>query len=158
MPTDSLPPNGSLHSVRASYRPATGASRTETGLARREADLDAQASLGLRAALQVGAVGGGDRLDDREAEAGPVRARGAFRLESLEGLEEALDLAGRDHRPRVRDGAQRPSGSSAGRDLDAAVREIVLDRVVDEVRDEPLHETRIAVRRGRLQLGLHGQA
>jgi hypothetical protein len=49
-----------------------------------------------------GVVGDGDGADDGQSEAVVVVDAGA--VESLEGVEEAVDLLGRDHRPGVRDG------------------------------------------------------
>jgi hypothetical protein len=54
----------------------------------------------------------------------------AVGAEALEGLEEAVDLAGRDHRPGAADRECRLSGGVRGRDLDPAAVDVVGDRVV----------------------------
>jgi hypothetical protein len=51
-----------------------------------------------------GAVGGGDRPDDGEAEAVPILMLHAARVEALERLEETVDFAGRDDRSAVAHG------------------------------------------------------
>jgi hypothetical protein len=60
------------------------------GLRCREADLDDEATAGLRAGGQVAVVGGGDDLDDGQAEpeAAVGALIGAVRCQPLEGLEE----------------------------------------------------------------------
>lgn len=51
-------------------------------------------------------MGDGDGADDGQSEA--VVVVGAGTVESLKGLEEAVDLLGRDHRPGVGDGDDGP--------------------------------------------------
>ena len=65
-----------------------------------EADLDAEAAVGGGGGGDGGVVGVGDRLDDGEAETETVRAVGAGGVESLERLEEPVELARRDLRAR----------------------------------------------------------
>jgi hypothetical protein len=65
-------------------------------------DLYREATLRPRVRGERGVVGDGDGADDGQSEAVVVVDAGA--VESLEGLEEAVDLLTRDHRPGVRDG------------------------------------------------------
>ena len=90
-------------------------------------------------------VGVGDRADDREAETEPVTV-GAAAVESLERLEEPVELGRRDRRAGVRDSEQRATVAGLGREADAAVLDVVLDRVAEEVGDEALDEAWIAGR------------
>ena len=60
-----------------------------------EAELDYEAAAGSGLCDDGGVVGVGDRLHDREAEPDPVGRGACVRAESLEGLEEAGELAGR---------------------------------------------------------------
>ena len=71
--------------------------------------------------------------------------------EPLEGLEEPLELAGRDQRAGVDDGEVRASRLGAGGDLDPAAGDVVPDCVRDEVGDESFEQVRIAGRPGRLE-------
>ena len=68
-----------------------------------EPDLDLEASARVRLGGDGGLVGDRDCLDDREAEPEPVGAVCAFAVESLEGLEEPVDLIGRDREAGVLD-------------------------------------------------------
>ncbi len=65
-------------------------------------DLYREATPRPRVRGERGVVGDGDGADDGQSEAVVVVDAGA--VESLEGVEEAVDLLGRDHRPGVRDG------------------------------------------------------
>ena len=65
-------------------------------------DLYREATLRPRVRGERGVVGDGAGADDGQSEAVVVVDAGA--VESLEGVEEAVDLLGRDHRPGVRDG------------------------------------------------------
>src|SRR5580692_5151083 len=67
----------------------------------READLDLQASFGPGPAGEGGAVRGGDRADDRQAQSVPVAAAAPGRGQPLERLHEPTDLTGRDHQPVI---------------------------------------------------------
>ena len=109
-----------------------------------EVDVDSEAAAGSGLCGDGGVVGVGDRLYDGEAEPDPV-GRGAWvRAESLERLEEAGELAGRDHGSGVRD---REGGASCGGvrgDVEPAAGNVVTDGVRDQVRDEALDQLRVA--------------
>src|SRR5262249_36453529 len=74
--------------------------RTERG---GERDGDPEAAAGRSAGGDDGVVCVGDCLDDGEAEPDPVGGRFGLWVESLERLEEARYLPGRDQRPAVSD-------------------------------------------------------
>jgi hypothetical protein len=92
----------------------------------------------------VRAVCVGDRLDDGEAEPDTVAESLGVGVESLEGMKESLDFAGRDQRAGVRDRENGTPRFEAGCDLDAAVGGVVADRVGDEVGDETREQVGIA--------------
>ena len=58
-------------------------------------------------------MGGGDGADDGQAEAVAAVAAGGARAEPLEGLEQAVDLGGRDDLPGV--GHRQDGAAVAGR-------------------------------------------
>ena len=102
-----------------------------------------------------------DRLHDRQAEpeaVAPVAAAGGNRAASVEPgerLHELADLLARDDRAGVRDLQRRLAVTKSGPRGHPAVRVVVADRVLDQVRDEPLDHRRVA-RRGRVtELGVH---
>ena len=112
-----------------------------------EADFDGEAALRARARGELGAVRGGDRLDDGESQSVSVVVPGTGAAQSLEGLEETLDLFGRDGRAGVRDGHEGAAVAGPGGDLDLSAGGVVADRVVDQVRDQALDQSWIARRR-----------
>ena len=69
-----------------------------------------------------------------------------IRVESLEGLEETLELRGRDGRAAIGDQKNSTSRLGARRDLDPAPNDVVPDRVRDEVGGKSLEQVRIAGR------------
>jgi hypothetical protein len=73
--------------------------RLPGGSGRREGDVDGQAAAGPGLCGDGGVVGGGDGLDDGQAQAVAAVAAGEARAEPLEGLEQAIDVGGRDDRP-----------------------------------------------------------
>ena len=107
-------------------------------LGSREADLYRKTSVWLRVGGDGGVVRGGDSLDDGEPEAVPVGVLGSGAAESLEGLEQPLYLIDRDHRAAVGDGHEGVLVADPGGDLDMPAGGVVVDRVVDQVRDQPL--------------------
>jgi hypothetical protein len=66
-------------------------------------------------------------------------------------LEEPAERHGRDERTAVGDAEDGTPCSQTGRDFEPAARDVVLDRVREEVRDEPLYEDWIAADRGGLE-------
>src|SRR5579862_7744152 len=70
----------------------------------REGEAEGESSLGEGLGADGGAVRGGDRPDDGEAEAVPVSMLHAAGVEALEWLEKTLDFAGRDDRSAVAHG------------------------------------------------------
>ena len=92
-----------------------------------------------------GLVRVGDCLDDREAETEAVAVARASRVESLERLEDPLELARRDYRPRVGDGEDGVTVARFGREVDVSADDVVADGVGDKVRDEPLDEAGLPV-------------
>ena len=105
-----------------------------------------------------GVVGVGDRLDDGEAETEAVSVVGAAGVESLERLEDPLELARRDRRAGVRDGEDGATVAGVGCELDVAAVDVVVDGVAEEVGDEPLDEARVAGRVRRSNRGVEGEA
>ena len=77
---------------------------------------DGQAPFGACAGGEGGVVGLGDGVDDREAETVAVAAAVPLGRRSLEGLEEALDLAAGDDWPAVGDREGRLSAGLAIQD------------------------------------------
>src|SRR3712207_2116529 len=97
-----------------------------------------EADLGLEAAGRGGgeseraAVGLGDRVDDREAQAG---AAAAGAVEALERLGQAGERRQGDRVAAVADDESRFVTAAVDRDVDVGA---VADGVLDEVADEPL--------------------
>ena len=124
-----------------------------------ESDVYGEAAFGQGACLDGGTVGGGDRADDRQAEAVTAVTPGGARAEPLEGLKQAVDLGRRDDLPRV---AHRQDGVTAAGpcgdldipapDLDIPAPDVVLDGVVDQVGHQLLDEERITVEDGGLDV------
>ena len=71
--------------------------------------------------------------------------------EPLEGLEETLELAGRDQRAGVGDRENSTSRLGASCDLEPSTDDVVADRVRYEVGGEPLEEGWVAAYLGRLE-------
>ncbi len=88
----------------------------------------------------------GDRLNDGEAETKTVRAGRSCCVESLEWLEDPLELAHRNRRAGVGDGEDGVTVARVGCELDASAVDVVVDGVVEEVGDEPFDEARVAGR------------
>src|SRR5262245_45244978 len=124
----------------------------------REGDLDVEAAARLRAGGERGFLGCVYRLHVREAEPDAVALVVALDAEALEGPEYPLDLALGDRRAAVRDRQDCPPCSRACGDVDAAVRDVVAERIVEQIRDQPLREARIASGLGRLESRLDVEA
>ena len=88
--------------------------------------------------VELGTVRSRDRLDDGESQSVTALVLGTGAAQSLEGLEETLDLLGRDGRAGIRDGHEGVLVAGPGRDLDVSSRGVVADRVVEQVGDQPL--------------------
>ena len=80
---------------------------------------------------EFGMVRVGDRSDDGESQSVAAVVAGTRAAESLEGLEETLDLFGWDGRAGVRDGQEGVPVAGPGGDRDVATGGVVTDRVVD---------------------------
>jgi hypothetical protein len=65
---------------------------------------------------------------------------GAGAAESLEGLEETLDLFGRDGRAGVRDGQDGVAVEGSTGHFDISSGGVVADRVVEQIGDQALEE------------------
>lgn len=87
-------------------------------------------------------VYGGDRRDDREAEAEAVA--GGAALQSLEGLEEDAEVVPGDDGTGVGDDEGGLSVHGGGREPEVTAGDVVPGGVVDEVRDEAFQEYRFA--------------
>ena len=97
-------------------------------------------------------MSGGDGLHDRQAEAQAVVLPViAIRGESLEGLEEAVDLPCRDDGPAIGDGKDGVTVLRSGRDLDSPRGHVVAHGVVHEICDEALAESRVPRGRRRVE-------
>jgi hypothetical protein len=105
-----------------------------------------QAAVGSGAGAERRAVGGGDGLDDREPEAVAIWMVGAVTVESLEWLEEAVDVRCGDDRPAVGDGENGVPGFGSRRDGDVTARDVVAKRVAEP--DRPRWVRRGADSRG----------
>src|ERR1017187_7066630 len=107
----------------------------------------------------VGAAGGGGvGLEGGQAEAVAAAAAGGARAEPLEGLEQAVDVGGRDDLPGA---AHRQDGAGVagpGGDLDVPAGGILPDRVVDQVGGQLLDQEGVTVEGGGLDVGLDVQA
>jgi hypothetical protein len=97
-------------------------------------------------------MGGRDRVDDRQAEA-PAMS-GPVGREPLEWLEQPRDLIGRNGRTRIRDPKRCTAVAFAHLELHTAARDVVAQRVLQQVRHEPLDQTWITGEAGRAQLGV----
>ncbi len=103
-----------------------------------------QAAAGSGLCGDGGVVGFGDRLHDGEPEPGPVGRGACLRSESLERLEQAGELTGRNQRAGVCDREGGASCDGGRGDVDLAARNVVTDGVIDEVRDEAFDQLRVA--------------
>jgi hypothetical protein len=99
-------------------------------------------------------VRGGDRGDDREAEAVSVGVGCAVGRQALEGMGQSLDLVGWDVGAGVGDGERRVAGAGVEQDVDVPVRDVVVQRVLEEVADKSAHEARVAGRRRGAESGV----
>src|ERR1035437_6383978 len=143
-----------LYAGRASSMRPTGLRQDRRG----EGDVDGQAAAGPGFRGDGGAVGGGDSPDDGQAEAVAAAAAGGARAEPLEGLEQAVDVGGRDDLPGV---AHRQDGVTAagpGGDLDIPAGDVVPDGVVDQVGYQLLNQERVTVEDGGLDVGVDVRA
>lgn len=100
-----------------------------------EGDVNGQATAGRSLGSDGGAVGGGDGADDGQADAMAVAVVCAPCVEPLEGLEQPVDLAGRDYRPSAGNRQDSAAVAGSGGDLDGPARDVVADGVVDQVGD-----------------------
>src|SRR5215472_15812577 len=103
----------------------------------REGDVDGQAAAGPGPRGDGGAVSGRDGPDDGQAEAVAATAAGAARAEPLEGLEQTVDLGGRDDLPGADHRQNGVNAAGPGGDLDVSARDGVPDGVVDQVGHQP---------------------
>lgn len=104
-----------------------------------------------------GVMSAGDSSDDGEAEAVAVLVCAA-RIEALERLEEAVDLSGWNGRPGVGDREHRPATRGLGGESKDSASDVVDDGVVDEVGDEALDQSCVALQRGGADSGLDVQS
>jgi len=112
----------------------------------RESDLYLEPSVRWGAGGDGCVVSVGDGLDDGKAETVAIGTPPGLQRESFERLEEARQFASRDQRTGVGDGKQCASRVGRTKDFDSAARDVVPDRVRDEVVDESLEQHRIAGR------------
>ena len=82
-----------------------------------------------------------------------VGLRGAAAAESRDRLEHALELVSLHDRPGVGDRQNRDPTVGSSLYVDPPAGDVVADRVVDEVADQPLDQGRIAHRRRRYEVG-----
>jgi hypothetical protein len=105
---------------------------------------DLQAAVGAGVHAQVGAVGGGDRGDDRQAKAVAVVVAGAVGAAALEGPQQPAQLGGGTAGPLLATASSAPHPGGAGLDPDPACGLVVADGVVHQVGDQPLGQARVA--------------
>jgi len=105
-----------------------------------EPDLDSQAAAGSGFGVDRGAVGVGDRLHDREPEPDPFDRGASVGVASLEGLEDAGELAGRYHGSGVRDREPGTASDGVCGGVESASGCVVTDGVLYQVRYEPLDQ------------------
>jgi len=101
--------------------------------------------------VDPGVVPVGDRLDDGKTETAAVSGGALVRAQALEGLEQAVELAGRDHGAGVRDREDGAARGGVRGDLESASRNVVPDGIFDQVRHEALEQFRVAERDGGLE-------
>ena len=101
----------------------------------REGDPDRQSAAWVWVRVESGVVRGRDRPHDREPEPGAVVVAGPLG-QPLEGLEETLELVGRDRWTGVCDRQEGAFVAGAGGDRQAPASDVVADRVVDAVADQ----------------------
>jgi hypothetical protein len=106
-----------------------------------------------RAYGELGTVRVGDHLDDGESQSVAVVVAGSGAAQSLEGLEETLDLFGRDGPATVRDRHEGVPVAGSGGDVDTSAAGVVAYRVVDQVGDKALEQSLIADHRRRVDRG-----
>jgi len=92
--------------------------------------------------MDRGVVAVGDRLDDGQTDTGAVSGGAGVRAKALEGLEQAVQLACRDHRAGVRDREHGAARGGVRGDLEPAAGDVVADGVFDQVRHEALDQFR----------------
>src|SRR5262249_55134570 len=95
----------------------------------RKAHLDREPALVARVRPPRRAVRAGDRIHDREAQPEPVAVAPPLAVESLERLEQPLELRRRDDLPAVLDRQHREAALRRRRDRDPAAGDVVPDRV-----------------------------
>jgi hypothetical protein len=100
--------------------------------------------LGSAAGVDDGAVGGGDGLDDSEAEAVASLVVSPSWFEALERAEESFQLCRRNARAVVGRGQHRYLFVGFSRDVDFSASDVVKDCVVDEVLDQLFDQSDIA--------------
>src|SRR5438046_814858 len=122
--------------------------------AQREMDGERRSAPRARRRRDVAAVLGHDLAGDEEAESA------ARVLGGEEGVEDLLDVLGRDTRTRVADRHRAPALAAvllaAGRDLDAAVGAAGLERVQEEVHQHLLHLRLVDHHVREVRLGVEG--
>lgn len=116
-----------------------------------------EAAFGPGLHREVGLVGAGDSSHDGEAEAVSVFVAGSLVANLLERFEEPTDLAIWDDWPGVCDPDERVPATHPGSQEDFTVVKVVADSVVEQVRDQPLGETRIADGGSGKDFGLEAQ-
>ena len=94
----------------------------------------------------------GDGVHDREAEAVTVAVRWCARApRRWNGCWQALELLGWDHGAVVGHRQDRLPVAGRGATIDAPAGDVVADRVVEQVRDQPLQQLRVALDAGRVE-------
>ena len=84
--------------------------------------------------VEPGVVCGGDCRDDRQAEAEPLAMAEAIGRQALERLEQPLDRVGRHVRPGVGDRERGPAVERADVNVNVSAGDVVVDRVLKQVR------------------------
>ena len=138
---DELRRRAGLALVRVRARVGRSAS-ADPGARAGQLDADRETAERRRLGLHLAAVRVDDQAHDRQAQAGTA-GRGAHPAATAERLEQRVDLGVRDDRTAVGDVQPHPLGGLPGRDPQPAVGDVVPDRVLDEVPDQPLEQSRI---------------
>jgi hypothetical protein len=114
-------------------------------------DADLESAVGARLHVKRGVMGGGDGGDDGEAKAKPLALAQPVGTQTLKRLQQPLDLIGGDRRSRVGHDELGLAVEARHGDGDPPVRDVVAERVLQQVRDQALDQPPVPGEAGRSQ-------